>query len=286
MRTFIKRHQIALFFLLTFLLSWFPWYAGIAAETFTAGPSLAAIILVIIIGGKTGLKDLFRPFLRWRAGVSLWLIAIFGTAVMYIAGIGVHLLLGGDMPPFIMLREELRLVPLYLVLVVLMPWNGPLGEEFGWRGFALPRLQVRFGALTASIIIGVVWGVWHLPTFFAEQGVLAALVSSTGVVLFLVIYTAGTIANSVFITWLYNKSASSALIGGIIWHAMTNFWAPIILSDSSLIAAREGTHLPTIPATLYFSALAVQVVLAIVLILATRGKLGCNDKAAMAGQAR
>ena len=125
---------------------------------------------------------------------------MFGAAVLYLIGLGVHLILGGESPPFIMIREELNLIPLYLILVVLMPWNGPVGEEFGWRGFVLPRLQNKYGPLAASLIIGTVWGIWHLPTFFAPQGVIGAIAATVGMV-FIIPYTLGTIANSIFMTW-------------------------------------------------------------------------------------
>ena len=242
MKSFIDKHPISIFFGLTFVLSWFPWYMRIAPEVLTMGPSIAAFILVLIIGGKRGFVDLIRPFGRWRASLGLWGIAVFGMAVLYLIGLGIHLLLGGEAPPFTMIREELNLIPLYLVLVVLMPWNGPVGEEFGWRGYVLPKLQNKYGPLTASLVIGTIWGIWHLPTFFAPLGVLSAMVSAVGLV-FIIPYTLTTIANSIFMTWLYNKTKASALIAGIVWHAAINFWAPPILSDSSLVAAREGTHL-------------------------------------------
>jgi len=84
----------------------------------------------------------------------------------------------------------------------------------------------------------------------------------------------GTTANSFYMTWLYNKTNSSALIAGIVWHAAINFWAPVLLSDSSLVAAQEGTHLPTILPSLYLTVLAVQVLGAILLTIVTKGKLG------------
>jgi membrane protease YdiL (CAAX protease family) len=195
------------------------------------------------------------------------------AAVLYLTGLGIYLLFGGQVPPFTMIKEELNLIPLYLVMVVLMPLNGPVGEEFGWRGYALPRLQNRFGPLIASLALGAVWGIWHLPTFFAPQGVLSAMVSALGLI-FILPYTMGTIANTIFMTWLYNKTNASALIAGIVWHAAINFWAPVLLSDSSLVATREGTHLPTIAPALYLTVLAVQVIGAIVLAIATKGKLG------------
>jgi membrane protease YdiL (CAAX protease family) len=278
MKTFINRHQISIFVILTFVFSWFPWYAGIAPEVMAMGPSLAAFIVVLVIGGKRGFVDLVRPFGRWRASLGLWGIAIFGPAVLYLIGLGVYLLFGGEAPPFIMIREELNLIPLYLVMVVLMPWNGPIGEEFGWRGFALPKLQTQYGPMTASLVIGTIWGIFHLPEFFAPQGVIGAVAAALGMG-FLIPYTLGTIANTMFMTWLYNRSRASALIAGIIWHAAINFWAPILLSDSSLAAAREGTHLPTIVPALYLTVLATQVVGAILLVIATKGKLGFSKPA-------
>ncbi len=273
MRSFVDRHRIAIFFMLTFIFSWFPWYAGIAPEVINLGPSVAAFIIVIFVGGKRGLLDFLRPFGRWRASASLWAVAIFGPAVLYLIGLGVYLLLGGEAPPFTMIRTEMNLIPLYL-LVVLMPWQGPVGEEFGWRGFALPNLQNRYGPLIASLGIGVAWGLWHLPTLFAPLGVTGALASSMGVSRFMLIYVFGTTANSIYMTWLYNRTNASALIAGIVWHASINFWAPILLSDSSLAAAGEGTHLPTIDPPLYVTVLVVQVIGAIALTLATKARLG------------
>jgi len=276
MKTLIKKYQLIIFFALTFVFSWFPWYAGIAPEVMAMGPSIAAFIVVLIIGGKQGFVDLIRPFGHWRASVGLWAIAILGPAVLYLIGLGVHLLMGGEVPPFIMIKEELNLIPLYLVIVVLMPWNGPVGEEFGWRGYALPKLQNKYGPLIASLVIGTVWGLWHLPSFFAPLGVVGALTAALGLG-FIFLYTLGTIANSIFMTWLYNKSKASALIAGIVWHAAINFWAPVLLSDSSLVAAREGTHLPTIAPALYLTVLAVQVVGAIFLVIVTKGRLAYSN---------
>ena len=277
MKTFINRYQIIIFFVLTFVLSWFPWYAGIAPEVMTMGPSIAAFIVVLILGGWRGFVDLLRPFGRWRASLGIWVLAIFGPGILYLLGLGVNVLMDGEAPPFIMIREELNLLPLYLVMVVLMPWNGPVGEEFGWRGYALPKLQNKYGPLIASLVIGTIWGIWHLPSFFAPQGVVGAIAAAIGMV-FIIPYTLGTIANSIFMTWVYNKSKASALIAGIIWHAAINFWAPVLLSDSSLVAAREGVHLPTIAPNLYLTVLAVQVVAALILVIATKGKLGYSEQ--------
>jgi uncharacterized protein len=273
LKAIIHKHQITVFFILTFILSWYPWYAGKGPEVFTLGTSLAAFIIVFAAQGKKGVVDLLRPFGRVRRNARFWAIAALGPAFFFLIGLGLHLLRGGGVPPFTMIKQEMGLIPLYLVLVVLLPLNGPVGEEFGWRGFALPKLQLRFNPLTASIIIGIAWGVWHLPTFFKPLGVTGALAAYWGVGLFLPIYIVGTIANSIFMTWLYNKSRSSALLAGIIWHAAIDFWAPILLSDSSLTAAREGTHLPTIAPDLYLTVIIVLGAGAAVLTIVTRGRL-------------
>lgn len=273
MKKIVIRYQFLVFLLLTFVFSWFPWYTGIAPEVMAMGPSIAALLVVIIVGGWRGFVDLLKPFGRWNVKLVLWGIAILGPAVLYLLGLGVHLLVGGEVPPFIMIKEELNLIPLYLVMVVLMPWNGPVGEEFGWRGYALPILQAKYGSLIASLVIGVIWGIWHLPSFFVPQGVIGAIYAEVGVI-FILLYTLGTIANSIFMTWVYNKSIASALVAGIIWHAAINFWAPVLLSDSSLMAAREGTHLPTIVPNLYLTVLAVQMLAALVLTIVTKGRFG------------
>ena len=277
MKSFLKKNQVLVFVLLTFMISWFPWYFSIAPEVLNIGPSLAAFAVIWMTGGRKGLSRLLRRFTRWKRSVGLWGIAIFGIAILYLAGLGIYLLMGGNAPPFTMIREEIHLIPLYLFLVVLSPLQGPVGEEFGWRGFALPKLQQKYGPLYASLVIGMIWGVWHLPTFFAPLGVLSDLVSAVGLV-FIIPYTLGTIANSIFMTWLYNRTGSSALIAGIVWHAAINFWAPLLLSDSSLVAAREGTHLPTIEPSLYLTVLVTLVTGAIILVILTKGRLGYRNE--------
>lgn len=272
-RSLIDCRQIGVFFLLAFIVSWYPWYAGLGAEVLAVGPSVAAFAIVLSVNGRSGLADLLRPFLHWRVGLGWWAIAVFGAALLYIVGLGASLAFGGEIPPFTMIREEAHLLPIYLFAVVLAPWNGPVGEEFGWRGFALPRMLANYGPLVASLMIGTAWGIWHLPTFFAPTGVLAALFTHFGIA-FIVPYTVTTIANSIIMTWLYNRTGGSGLVAGIVWHAATNFWAPILLSDSSLAAARDGTHLPTIQPHLYLSVAGVLAASAVGLVIGTRGRLG------------
>ena len=270
MKVFIKQHQISIFLILTIVLSWFPWYAGIAAETATFIPSLLALAMVFYIGGKKGGMNLLRSAGRWRVKPSYWLLAWFGPLFIFLIGLGIYLIFGGQAPSFTVFREELNLIPLFL-LVVFLPFNGPVGEELGWRGYVLPRLQQRSGPLIASLVIGTVWGIWHLPTFFNPESVQNSL--GWG---FFIPYMVGTIANSVIMTWLYNKAKASALVAGIIWHAATDFWAPMFLADFSIAAGPGGTV--NANQTLYAIVLAVLAVAAILLTVSTKGQLGFRNK--------
>lgn len=270
------RFIIPLYLAIAFAMSWFPWYAGLGPEVFNLGPSLAALVVVLLYAGRPGLRRWFRSFRGRKAAWGIGIAAFLGPAVLYLVGIGAHFLVTRTWPSFLMIRTEMRLLPLYLLLV-LAPWQGPVGEEFGWRGFLLPVLQRKLGPFIASLTVGLVWGIWHLPTFFDSRTVLGNLVGQWGFGLFLVVYTLGTMANSIIMTWLYNKSGGSLLIAGILWHAATNFWAPVLLSDSSLTAARSGGALPTITGSLYAIVLGVQVLFGLIVIAATRGRLGSRQ---------
>ncbi len=266
MKAFIKQHQISIFLVLTIILSWFPWYAGIATETAVFVPSLLGLAMAFYIGGRKGGMNLLRSVGRWRVQPRYWLIAWLGPLLIFAIGLGIYLIFGGQAPSFTVFRQELHLLPIFL-LVVFLPFNGPLGEELGWRGYVLPRLQQSSGPLTASLVIGVIWGIWHLPSFFDPD----SIQSSLGLV-FLAPYVVGTITNSVIMTWLYNKAKASALVAGIIWHAATDFWAPMFLSDFSITAGPGGAV--SVNQTLYAIVLAVLAVAAVLLIIRTKGQLG------------
>ncbi len=266
MNAFLKRHQIIIFFVLVIVLSWFPWYAGIAPETVTFMPSLLGLGMAFAIGGKQGGLNLLRSVGRWRVQPRYWLIAWLGVLFIFVIGLGIYLIFGGQPPPFTVFRQELHLLPIWLV-VVFLPFNGPVGEELGWRGYILPKLQQRAGPLIASLVIGTMWGIWHLPSFFNPISVQASL----GLI-FLVPFVVGTIANSVIMTWLYNRTKASALVAGIIWHAATDFWGPMFLADFSLAAGPGGTV--SVNQTLYVIVLALLAFVAVILTILTKGQLG------------
>jgi hypothetical protein len=104
-----------------------------------------------------------------------------------------------------------------LPLVLLL--GGPLGEEFGWRGYALPVLQDRLGWRAASLGLGLVWGVWHLPLFFIDGTAQAHIP--------LALFLLSVVAMSVVFAWLVNHTASS-VVAALVFHTAINFWPSVV----------------------------------------------------------
>jgi len=102
------------------------------------------------------------------------------------------------------------------------------GEEFGWRGFALPRLQARYSALTSSLILGGIWTLFHLPLFFTKGGGAGGNMSQTPFIAFALIVLSG----SVLVTWLFNNTRGSVLFA-YLFHAAANTWPGIFASTAS-----------------------------------------------------
>ncbi len=132
-------------------------------------PSLVAFVLAGIEGGTAGVGQLLAQAGRWRFGIGWYAVAILLAPLIWVVSLGMALLLGGRGP-------EVRLD--FLVPVA------AIGEEFGWRGYALPRLQDRMGALPASLLIGVIWAAWHLPYFIVGMVAMAIVrvAAATGAV--------------------------------------------------------------------------------------------------------
>ncbi len=117
--------------------------------------SLSGIILTAIVSGKTGLKEMFKRLLIWRVGIGWWGFALFGLLIMFLVGTVANALFSGSTLVMKLAQPLYMFVPLFIIKFFL---DAGLGEELGWRGFLLPRLQARHNALVASIIVGIVWG--------------------------------------------------------------------------------------------------------------------------------
>lgn len=210
---------------------------------------------------------MFRRLVLWRVGILWWAVAILGPAVLILISIGVHVLTGGDVPSFTFWKQEWYMAPV-LMLVLLLPISGPGGEEpFGFRGYAQLKLQAQWGPLITSLIIGTIWGVWHLPEFFNPTYSQYAL--GIG---FLGPFIVMEIANSIFMTWIYNHTGGSILLGGVMYHLMVDIFSVTMLADFTFVGMTEG--IPPLDLRLLTVLMVVFALAALILVFLTRGRLG------------
>jgi membrane protease YdiL (CAAX protease family) len=155
----IRRHPLVTFFILAYAVSWGP--ALVFSGTLNPfGPLLAALIVVLLAGGRAGLKEWWHRITRWRGNPAWYVAALLIPFAVNFGAAALNMLFGAPAPTGDMVARwpELFIVfPLYFVAF------GPLGEETGWRGFAMPRLLGGHSPLTASLILGVFIALWHLP---------------------------------------------------------------------------------------------------------------------------
>ena len=206
----IRNHPLIAFFVLAYALAWsfwIPYAAGMSPNpVFAAGPLIAALIVTALIDGKSGLMALLSRMVRWRVELKWYAVALLLPLLVYLVAAFLNVLLGAT----VSLAESLGhwyflflLFPLYL----LSPLSGALGEELGWRGYALPRLQAGQPALSASLILGVLIVGWHLPKFVADQIGWSE--------------TVGILAAAILFTWLFNNTNGSVLLAMLL-HASGN----------------------------------------------------------------
>ena len=265
----LKQHPFIVFVALTILISWFPWYTS-GSGFLVFGPSIAGIIVIALTSGKDGMRDLKQRALRWRVGFIWWAVALFFTGLILLLSIAINTIWGGALPSFAFFRQEWYLMPVFFLITII---GGPLGEEFGWRGFALPNLQRKWGPMVASIVIGIVWALWHFPLFFQPD----AIHFQIGLPL-LPVYVVGEIVLAIIITWVYNKTGSSLLVGGIILHNADNFWATTLLTADTMTSAFQGGAQSQLDTQLYLVSTAVGVLVVLILAIATKWKLGHSEE--------
>ena len=220
MTEIIKRNQIAAFFLFTFLISWTVWIGvGIIGQDPDSplvllgvyGPTLAAVIVSGIVGKGVAIRKLLRGVILWRVGIQWYAIALLGPWILELLSIGIYSSLSGTIPdvPLPSVGAVAGAILTTLLLNILIPG---LGEEPGWRGFALTRLQGRWSPVAASLGIGLVWAVWHFPGYWMGIGI-----HNAPPLLFVVwvLPLAGLIA------WVFNSAKGSILLA-ILFHASLN----------------------------------------------------------------
>jgi hypothetical protein len=204
-QSLFTKYQLPLFFLLSYLLSW--WAIVPLHGLLAQGVAIAAVIVIALSMGRTGLREWWGRVTNFRAG-WLFLVGPLFIAGYYLAAMVINLLLGATVAnspqfPSVMFVGEFLLV-------------GGMWEELGWSGYALPTLQKRFantpnGALIATLIVGIFRGIWHLPLI--KYGLMPIPWYDA------VIFT--PLAFQVIISWLYNKSGGS-VPAVMVFHFMSN----------------------------------------------------------------
>jgi membrane protease YdiL (CAAX protease family) len=174
----------------------------------TWSPNVSAIIvLAIVLKEEHGVRRLFGGLGKWRVSLKWYLAAVSPFIIVFLLT-AVYLLLGGTSPS----PESQYSLPTLIGLAITVIFTGATGEELGWRGFALPQLQNRFSALVSSLLIGLWWGIWHVPGWIIMNDI-PSLVYTGSFMLTL-------IAQSVFITWLVNNTGGSVLMASLNHYAV------------------------------------------------------------------
>ena len=232
--------RIWTFFAVTFAWSWTWWLVSMAIKPQSPslatalmflgsfGPSLAAVLVVASAGGRAGLRAWFGRCLQWpngwRQGWRWVAFALLFPGALTALAAALHIVLGGSIGPSPAAGHGLMTTANFFLVLLL---GGPLGEEFGWRGYALPGLQDRMGWRIASLGLGLVWGVWHLPLFFIE-GTSQAHIP-------LALFLLSVVAMSVLFAWLVNHTKGS-VVAALVLHTAINFWpsvVPILPTETS-----------------------------------------------------
>jgi membrane protease YdiL (CAAX protease family) len=231
------------------------------------GPLLAAYLVTLITSGTHGIRILARRYIQWRVGLLWYVVALFGYFFVWLIGYTVWL---NGAPLFALIAKPWLLFSSYLAPFLLLMILA-IAEETGWRGFALPRLQERYGPLPGTLILGTLHALWHLPALLVPGFISGSTVSMP----FIAGWIATAVSATLLYTWIFNNSSGSVLIA-ILVHAGSN-------ASSSLLAALVPDHPILRPwqAAIYNSRwnlanLIPFATAALLLIVCTPGRLGLH----------
>jgi membrane protease YdiL (CAAX protease family) len=210
----IKRWPLVAFYVLVFATLWLLFlvlratvHPLLAVLIGSWLPDLIAVLVVGVAEGRPGLRALFGRVVRWRFGARWYAIALLGPIAVTFLAVGVYALLGNPVTSFAPARA---LLPIALAAI----YTGATGEELGWRGFALPRMQARWNALVSSLILGVLWGLYHYPAWLIPGTPQESVPFAA--------FMLGVLPFTVFISWVFNHARGS-LIVAFLAHFAFNF---------------------------------------------------------------
>ena len=209
----VRRYPLTTFFVLACALSWWPWifysFGLLPNPIVGVGPFLAALVVLALTEGKSGVMGLLRRMVRWRVGIQWYAVALLLPIVVTLAAAALNVfLLGAQRTSSVADLGGLSSFLLLFLLSLLIPGLAGTWEEPGFRGYALPRLQFRYSALIASLILGVLWAFWHLP--FVVTGEDIWIDAFPFIIEWSIVYT-----------WLFNNAKGSVLIV-MLFHTMNN----------------------------------------------------------------
>ena len=223
MSAVIKRHPLIAFFALAFALTWAPTPVGVFMA---AGPLLAAVVITAVVDGRRGLRELWSRMIRWRVGWQWYAAALLVPLALALGTGGLNVALGA--PGSVIGNLSISEAALLFALGLVVPVFAPIGEEPGWRGFALPRLLVGRSPLGATLILAPLVALWHVPLIFIESEDLPP------------IFLLATVAVTFWYTWLFVHTGGSVFIT-IVAHAAEGLIGRKLIGDDGWSGSDE-TH--------------------------------------------
>jgi len=277
-KAFINRHAVLTYYAVVFAISWggllvlagpggvpgtqeqvealFPFMLLVLF----AGPSIAGPLLTMLVDGRAGLRDLGARLLRWQVSVRWYVIALLFAPLLVAAVLFVLSLFSPAYLPGILNTSDKLSLLLFGIAWGLI--GGGFLEELGWTGFAVPKLRRQYSAITTALIVGILWGVWHILIAFWSSGSLAGEESvAIFVIGFLAFYLGALPAYRILMVWVYDRTKS--LLVAMLMHAS--------LSASTLILQPLATGIPYLTWNLVLSAVLWGIVAAVA--VASRGRI-------------
>ena len=242
---FLKRYSLVIGIALMFVLTWpidlaylglLPFQVPFILYLFLGwGFGIASVIMTALTLGKAGVISLLKRYLQWRVGWTWYLAAIFLGPALIVGGVYLNAALTGVTPDFstVMAYKIFGTSAdlLFFILPFFMIDFIANGEEIGWRGYVLPRLQAKYGGLASSLILGVIWGFWHLPKYLTHWNIVSFLW-----------FMAHVLAASIVYTWLYNGTRGSLLLV-TLFHASTNTAGVFMPMANTVSSANMGAYI-------------------------------------------
>jgi membrane protease YdiL (CAAX protease family) len=227
-----------IYFIATFIWTWLFWGVAVATgstvETAAGGipmllgvmgPMVTGIAFTYLTRDAAGRRDYWKRVIDFKRIPGKWYLVIFlFVPVLNILAALLDVVTGGSGATWGEAAQNMLTNPSSIVLSLLFSSLIPFIEELGWRGYVLDRLQEKQSALMSSLILGVIWSVWHLPLFFVQGTYQAGL--GVGTLAFW-LFILGVLPLSLPFTWIYNNTSRSTL-AVILFHSMVNFTGELI----------------------------------------------------------